>query len=290
MRIVYHLGAHCTDDERLVRCLLKNRARLAEEGIAVPAPTRYRRLMRDTVAQLRGGQASEDQQALILDQILDDREADRVVLSCDNFLSYAPWAVRGSLYSFAGERVRDFTQIFPGFEAEFHLAIRNPATFLPALQKVVNTKGGKDILENADPLHLRWSDAVAQIRAHSPDAPLTIWCDEETPLIWPEVLQAVSGHASGTLLSDTDELLCLIMNDIGIARLNAYCAEHPPQTIAQRRRIVSAFLEKFAHPEKVEDEIDMPGWTDDYVSELTERYLLDVERIRQIPGVTFLTT
>ena len=34
----------------------------------------------------------------------------------------------------------------------------------------------------------------------------------------------------------------------------------------------------------------MPGWNDDYVSELTERYLADVERIRQIPGVTFLTT
>ena len=36
MRIVYHLGAHCTDEDRLVRCLLKNRAVLAEAGIAVP--------------------------------------------------------------------------------------------------------------------------------------------------------------------------------------------------------------------------------------------------------------
>ena len=25
MEIVYHLGAHCTDEERLLRCLLKNR-------------------------------------------------------------------------------------------------------------------------------------------------------------------------------------------------------------------------------------------------------------------------
>ncbi len=29
--------------------------------------------------------------------------------------------------------MRAFTQIFPEIEAEFHLAIRNPATFLPAL-------------------------------------------------------------------------------------------------------------------------------------------------------------
>ncbi len=289
MRIVYHLGAHCTDDERLIRCLLKNRAVLAEEGIAVPSPTRYRRLMRDTVTQLGGGHASAEQQALILDQILDERATDRVILSCDNFLSYSPWAVRGSLYSFAGERVRDFTRIFPGLEAEFHLAIRNPATFLPALQKLVDTKGGKDILENADPQHLRWSDTVAQIRAQSPGVPLTIWCDEETPLIWPEVLRAVSGHAPETRLADTDELLCLIINDIGMARLRDYCTEHPPQSVSQRRRIVSAFLEKFARPEKVEVEIDMPGWSDSYVAELTDRYLADVERIRQMPGVTFLT-
>ena len=47
MRIVYHLGAHCTDEDRLVRCLLKNRATLAEQGIVVPAPTRYRKLLRE---------------------------------------------------------------------------------------------------------------------------------------------------------------------------------------------------------------------------------------------------
>ncbi len=54
MRIVYHLGAHCTDDERLVRCLLKNRGTLAEQGIVVPGPTRYRNLLRDTAATLKG--------------------------------------------------------------------------------------------------------------------------------------------------------------------------------------------------------------------------------------------
>ena len=54
MRIVYHLGAHCTDDERLLRCLLKNRGALAEQGIVVPSPTRYRTLLRDTAVHLQG--------------------------------------------------------------------------------------------------------------------------------------------------------------------------------------------------------------------------------------------
>jgi hypothetical protein len=290
MRIVYHLGAHCTDDDRLIRCLLKNRAVLAEAGIAVPSPTRYRRLMRDTAVHLKGADATEAQQALILDQILDEGEADRVILSWDSFLSYPPWAVRGSLYPFAGERIRAFTRIFPDFEAEFHLALRNPATFLPALQRAVSARGQKDILENADPMHLRWSDVVIQILAQNPGVPLTVWCDEETPLIWPEVLQAVAGHDPGLDLRETDELLALIMNDIGLARLKTYMAEHPPQGVSQRRRVVSAFLEKFARPDRVEDEIDLPGWNDDLVARLTDRYAEDVARIMRLPGVTFLSS
>lgn len=288
MRIVYHLGAHCTDEDRLVRCLLKNRDTLAGQGIIVPSPTRYRKLLRDTAVQLRGMKASVETQAMILEQIMEDTEAERMVLSWDSFLSYPAWAVRGSLYSFAGERIRAFTQIFPDIEAEFHLAIRNPATFLPDLQGKVNTKGHGDILANVDPLHLRWSDAIQQILTQNPGVPLTVWLDEETPLIWPEVLQAVSGHAPETVLVDDDEVLSIVMSEIGLARMKTYCTEHPPQTVSQRRRIVTAFLEKFSRPDQIEAEIDMPGWTADYVDGLTTRYLEDVERIRRMPGVTLI--
>ncbi len=288
MRIVYHLGAHCTDEDRLVRCLLKNRAVLADQCIVVPSPTRYRKLIRDTAVQLKGKAASEDSQAMLLEQIMDEPVADRLILSWENFLSFPSWAVTGTLYSFAGERIRAFTQIFPDIDAEFHLAIRNPATFVPALQVKVNAKGGEDVLANMDPLHLRWSDVVRQILAQNPGVPITVWCDEDTPLIWPEVLQAVSGHAPGTRLIDDDELLAMIMSDIGLARMKAYSAEHPPQSVSHRRRIVTAFLEKFARPDQIEMAVDLPGWTEEVIADLTSRYFDDVDRIRRMPGVTLL--
>lgn len=288
MRIVYHLGAHCTDEGRLVRCLLKNRAVLAEQGIIVPSPTRYHKLLRDTAMQLRGQVASEDTQALVLEQIMDEPEAQRLILSWSSFLSFPTWALRGSLYAQSGERVRAFTRIFPEIEAEFHLSIRNPATFLPTLQDRVNEKGQEDILTGVDPEAIRWSDAIRQILAHNPGVPLTVWCNEETPLIWPEVLQAVAGHAPGTPLIDDDEVLAMIMTEIGMGRMKAYCAEHPPQSVSQRRRIVTAFLEKFARPDQVEQEIALPGWTTDLVDRLTHNYLEDVERIRRLDGVTLL--
>jgi len=42
MQVVYHLGAHSTDEERLVRGLLRAKGPLAERGVIVPGPGRYR--------------------------------------------------------------------------------------------------------------------------------------------------------------------------------------------------------------------------------------------------------
>lgn len=288
MRIVYHLGAHCTDEDRLVRCLLKNRARLVEAGIVVPSPTRYRKLLRDTAVQLRGHHASQETQAMLLDEIMDEPAADRLILSWDGFLSFPAFVLQNGLYTFAGERVRAFTRIFPDIDAEFALGIRNPATFVPALQDKVNAKGRGDVLQAYDPERLHWSAVIDTIRAHSPGVPITVWCDEETPLVWPEVLQAVAGHPPDLVLEDIDDVLTLIMTEIGMGRMKAYLAAHPPQSVAQRRRIVTAFLEKFARPEQVLQEVDMPGWTDETVARMTEAYLQDVERIRAMAGVTMI--
>ena len=289
MRIVYHLGAHCTDDERLLRCLVKNRAVLGQQGIVVPDPARYRALLRDTAITLKGAAASRDMQAVVLDQIMDEDRADRLILSWENFLSFPQWVLKDRLYPAAAERVRAFTQIFPEIEAEFHLAIRNPATFLPELYSKQRDKTYEQFMQGADPLLLHWSDVIEDVLRHNPDVPFTVWCDEDTPLIWPEVIQAVSGHAPGTALEDRDEILTSILNSDGYARMQSYLAEHAITSPAQRRRVVSAFLDKFALPERVEMEVDLPGWTEDTVAALTAAYHADIQRIRATPGVTFLT-
>lgn len=293
MRIVYHLGAHCTDDERLLRCLLKNRGTLAGQNIVVPGPTRYRNLMRDTAIALKGQAASLDTQALVLEQIMEEDVASRLILSWENFLSFAPWVLDGALYPSAGERARAFTQVFPQIEAEFHLAIRNPASFLPAIYaKQKGMKGGKaryeDFIKGVDIFDLRWSDVVDNILSLNPDVTLTVWCDEDTPLIWPEVLQAVSGCTPGTVLEDEDELLSMLMPAEGMKRMQAYIETHPITSVEMRRRIVSAFLDKFALKEKITVEVEMPGWTEATAETLTRTYEQDVARIAATPGVRFI--
>lgn len=293
MRIVYHLGAHCTDEERLVRCLLKNRQVLAEQGIVVPGPTKYRTLLRETAMALKGQPASAETQAMVLDQIMETSAAERMILSWDSFLTFAPWAMEGGLYRVAGERVKAFSLIFPQFEAEFCLALRNPATFLPALfDKQKNAKGGTkdfdEFIKNRDPHDIRWSDVIDRILQVNPGVPLTIWCDEDTPLIWPEVLQAVSGHSGQTVLEDTDELLSEIMSADGLKRLQTYLESHSVSTVELRRKITTAFLDKFAVPDRVTMDIDVPNWTADIIDSLTLAYEQDVAHIRTTPGLRFI--
>ncbi len=289
MRIVYHLGAHFTDDERLIRCLWKNRETLSEQGIIVPAPTRYRALLRDTAVTLKGRAASRDTQAVVLDQIMEEERAERLILSWDNFLSYPQWVIRSRrLYPAAAERIRAFTQIFPEIEAEFHMAIRNTASFLPALCNSQPSKSLDEMMGGTDPRDLSWFRLVEEVRTLNPDASLTIWSDEDTPMIWPEVLQAVSGHAPGTNLIDTDDLLKDLMSPDGMERMRAYMTANPPSNVTQRRRIVSAFLDKFALSDQIDMELDLPGWDEDLIDTLTENYHQDIARIRAIPGVTFL--
>ncbi|MDO8884555.1 MAG: hypothetical protein U0934_17580 [Pseudotabrizicola sp.] len=268
---------------------MKNRDVLGAQGIVVPGPARYRSLLRDTAITLKGQPASRDTQALVLEQIMEEDRAERLILSWDNFLSFPQWVLKERLYPAAAERVRAFTQIFPEIEAEFHLAIRNPATFLPELFAKQRDKSFDQFMDGIDPMDLHWSEVIEDVLSNNPDVPFTVWCDEDTPLIWPEVLQAVSGHAEATPLIDTDELLAMIMSPEGLVRMNAYIDSHPVATATQRRRIVSAFLDKFALPERVELELDVPGWTEDTVTSLTHAYQQDIARIRAMPGVTFIS-
>ncbi len=288
MRIVYHLGAHCTDEERLLKCLLKNRQPLALQGIAVPGPARYRNLLRDTVIQLKGRPATRDMQALVLEQILELDEAERLILAWDNFLSYPQWVLKDRLYPAAAERVGAFANIFPEIESEFHFAIRNPASFLPALLAKQKGREYEDFIGPIDIFDIRWSDVIDRIRAANPHVPLTVWCDEDVPLVWPEVLQTVAGHAPMTWLDGIEDPLAALMTPEGMQRMGQYMQNHPPAGPMQRRRVVSAFLDKFLRPEINDMTVDLPGWTQETVEHLTEIYDADVARIAARDDITFI--
>jgi hypothetical protein len=74
-----------------------------------------------------------------------------------------------------------------------------------------------------------------------------------------------------------------------MTRLLSYLKTRPPQTEIQKRRIIAAFLDKYAIEEAIEDEVDLPGWTDAVLQQLTEMYEEDVYEIARMPGVNFIS-
>lgn len=291
MQVAIHLGAHCTDDDRVLKTLLQNKGVLAKECISIPGPGRYRGALVKVVQKLKGAKASRDSQDMLLDEIVDDDTTTRVVLTHDSFIC-VPGRVfdNGVLYDKAGYKPLWLRNIFPCEQVEFFLSIRNPATFIPAVfhHKEQRTKDFANFLQGVDLEDIRWSDVVLAIRESNPDCPLTVWCNEDTPLIWPEVIREVSGHDQFSKLNGGFNILMTIMKKEGMRRMRTYLGTHPPQTEIQRRRILTAFLDKYAIEDEVEEELDVPGWNDELVAKLTEIYEDDLYEIERMPGVNFI--
>ena len=289
MEISLHLGAHLTDDDRLSRCLIKNRDVLAGHAIAVPGPGKYRELLRAATERLQGARASAETTEALLGDILNMDDAARMVLSSAEFLGPRGWAIRDSaLYPQAAEKLLALRNLFPDHKVEAHLAVRNPATFMASLVEVAHEKARERILSTTTPADLRWSSVITAMRTACPDVPLTIWCDEDTPYLWTEILRAVSGHPEHVTLGHTYDWFGQVMRPEGLEMMLRWLEEHPPQTEDQRRRIISAFLDKFFDAEKVDVDLNLPGWTEELVEVLTELYDQDLDVIRAMDDVRVL--
>jgi len=290
MTIAIHLGAHCTDDDQLVKSLLKNEKALSQEGVVVSRPSRFRPVVRSVLEKLSGQPPGRDAQDVLLTEILDSEDFERLVLSSDQFLANPEYAFRnGALYPNVADRTARTRQLFPDHPVEFFIAVRNPATFVPALHHKLQPGSFPGFIAGMDPDLLVWSDVIRDIRDANPDAPITVWCNEDTPMIWPEVMHEITGLDPQVPFMGGFDILSQIMEREGIKRLRAYFSSHAPATEIQRRRVLSAFLDKYAIEDAVEEELDLPGWTPELVDHLTEVYDDDMIEIARIPGVTLLT-
>ncbi|MEZ5778497.1 MAG: hypothetical protein R3E44_09050 [Paracoccaceae bacterium] len=296
MQIAYHLGAHGTDEDRLVRGLMRNRGYLAERGIAVPAPRLYRQILPKIARSLRGSPAGLDAQQVVLDAVLEDdpaageQKTARIVFSNENLVCFPVQVItQDGFYTHLSNRVVAYSNLFPHEENEFFLGLRGPATLIPALIQKSNAGTYEAIMSGRDPLSLRWSAAIRRIYAAAPGTRLTVWCDEDTPLIWPEVVRAVAGLGADDPLDTDFDVLSMIMTTEGLQKLKDFVTAHPPRSAAERRRIVTAFLDKYAAADELELDVPLPGWTDDLVQDLSETYQQDCAEIAAIPGVRFIT-
>ncbi|WP_376872047.1 hypothetical protein [Albirhodobacter sp. R86504] len=289
MQVVFHMGAHSSDEDRLIKCLKRNTEALEQVGTIVPWPGRYRMVLRDSLMALRGRAADAEYQEAILDSITDEDTFNRIVFSHDFFMCIPQRVVTSDgLYAMVPAKLTPLANILADAEVEFHMAMVNPATLIPALIARIKDATYDSVMQGIDPRALRWAPMVRKMAEAAQGKRLVVWCNEDTPLIWPELLRSLSGIGQDVELDGDFAILGAIMAPEGLERLRAYLTSHPPQTIAQRRKIVTAFLDKFAIEDRLEVEVPLPGWTSELIEEITQIYEADTAEIAQIDGVEFI--
>lgn len=290
MQLVFHTGAHFTEEERLLQCLLRNVATLSERGVVVPGPERYRKLLRDTVVAMEDIAPAPDARKEVLGAILDDAHADRALLSVKHLFGVPRAALRkGHLYPRAAERLSNLATVFAQDDIEIFMAVRNPATFLPACLRKSSATGMNGFLKGVDPREILWSQMLSRLRAAAPEVRITVWCNEDAPLVWSQVVREMGGLDHGDHVIGRFDLMSEIVSKEGMARFVTYLKGRPAINENQLRRVMAAFMQKYAVEDAIEQEIDIPQWTPDLVNEMTEIYEDDVIELARIPGVTLIS-
>lgn len=291
MIISFHIGAHCTYGSKLVRGLLKNKAVLAEHGVVIPGPARYREVLPSVMKRVKHNRATPEAEEMVLEQILDDDDCDRIVMSYEDVISQPPAIFNGGkLYGKANFKLAWLRNVFPNHPMEFHIGVRNPATFIPeAYESCRSTRSYEEFMAGTELESIRWSDFIKTVRATCPDVPLNVFAYEDTPLTWSQIMRDMAGLDPLVPLTGGLDILALIMKREGMRRLRTYLSTHQPQNELQRRRILAAFLDKYVDEDAVEEEIDLPGWDDALIEQLSDAYEDDLYEIERIPGVTFIT-
>lgn len=290
MEIVFHIGANCTDDDRLLKSLLKNGDGFATHGIKVPGPGKYRRLIREAIQGLDGATPPDNTRAVLLDEILDGDTPNRLVLSNPNFICIPNRIFdNGVFYDQTETKIRGLLSLFPQDAIELCFAIRNPATFVPETFAKSKAATLDAFLKGYHPALIRWSDVIKRIRRTAPQCPLTVWCNEDTPMLWPSLLRTLSGVPYDAQITGGYDQLSAIMSDEGMTRMLAYMRNHPPQTETQKHKIMMAFLGKYVIEDAIEEEIDLPGMTSEAIAELTQIYDDDVAEISRMDDVDFIS-
>jgi hypothetical protein len=246
--------------------------------------------LRDTLQAMAEGELLPEARDVLLEAILDGDLPDRMILSNDSFFGTPKLAVgKGVFYPGAELKLARLRRLFPHDSIELCLGLRNPATFLPAVHRLSPEMDIASFLDGTDPRELRWSELLARIRSAVPDIEVTVWCNEDTPLIWAYLVRELAGLAPNTKIIGGFDLLSEIMSKPGMQRFRAYLKANPVMTEIQKRRVIAAFLDKYALDEAIEEEVDLPGWSDRLISQMTEAYEQDVMAIKRLPGVELIT-
>ena len=172
-----------------------------QNKIALPLPKNYRRPLRQRMMQSNHTAPYADPNDILLDVFLngEPEECRTLYMSIPGFFGAPKETIQNNArYSQEIRNLVRFVELFPEDQTHLFLALRNPATFIPAMMTEAKTDNLNFIMNKSDPRALRWSYVLKSIRQRFPALPMTIWCTEDTPLIWGQLMRLVGGFSPST--------------------------------------------------------------------------------------------
>ena len=289
MQIAFHIGANCTDEDRLLKSILRNAETLLQQGIAVPGPGKYRSLIREAIQSLDGARPAPDTRDILIDAIVEEDDIKRLVLSNDNFIAIPKRIFdQGQFYPQVDMKIRGLHHLFPNDQILLFLGMRNPVSFLQETWRRADAGAVLDYLGPLSPLDMQWSDVIRRIKRAAPNTPLYVWCNEDTPLIWEELIRLQSGIASSSPVIGRFDVLSGIVSDAGMQVIDASTTRRPDLGGDDLRDMIVEVLQEHALPDQIEDTIDLPGIDPAIITAMSEGYDDDLAIIAEMEGVELI--
>ena len=289
MKMAFHIGVHGTDDNRLLRSLKMNSQALLNEGTEVVPSERYRDILDQALMQLQGGTATREMELLLLDSLLETEAPERAVLSSYGFMGAIGRIVGApGLYWQMGTRAARIVNLFPNHDVEIFAAIRNPAALISDMLPRMSGGNYENFMQGNAPETLRWIQPAQQLVQAMQGRRVVMWCHEDAPLIWPEIIRLIADLDPETTLKGSMLYMDELLEPQIAQQLRETLGAQDSLSISGRRAICGRFLDEHTTEDKLDQEITIPGWTQELVDQMTENYYRDVGEIAALPGVEFI--
>ena len=291
MRITLHIGAHHTRTPRLVGAMKSSERALGRLNIATPGPTHYRPIISAELARLDGLPPIIEEEDAVLARILGDQtDAKHLIMINEDWAGDRNTMFKGGqLYTAIAESVSRVAELFSQHEVHISMGIRNPAFLINAALTAPATPVSLNwFLKSNDPMDLSWVAPVEQVQKAVPNAQITMWCEEDTPLIWPRIIRQVANVPQDTPIRGALAAIVDSLKPEGVDRFRTFLRNHTLTSAVQYERAVLAFLDKYADESLMSMSCNVPGWTAETVHDLSLNYEDDIAALVAKDNVNFI--
>ncbi|WP_417268826.1 hypothetical protein [Celeribacter sp.] len=291
MKVHLHIGVHFTNTTRLLKAVRKNERVYRRHDVIVPPVTAYRAQIDDMVQRLNGQPAApEDSEAFLETLTAGQTDASGLIMIDERWSGPLEQAFEERmLYASIADRVRRVANVFSGSDVRLSMSIINPATFVGSLLDKGRAAGQANWFTKHVPAHeVSWLPCIDRIQEALPDVPITLWTEEDAPLVWVRILRHLGDLGDDVTMRSPLSAVRSMLSHEGSERLYAYAQKFPPTTTEAFERIALAFLDKYEQVDIVGPAEGIPGWDEDDLEEITAGYDEDIAALSKRDGITVI--